>query len=349
MLTRALMIAALIAACTPPADDPASTARVAPAYEAGWPFAPIDAAPPDAAPDAAPDAEPDAETGDWPTPRAVFTTPGYLQIGTFNIDWLGARFESEFTPRNAVDYAMIARLLVEWDIDVLALQEIEGAAALDLLGLPRHWRAVVGRSGWSQNPAILYRSDRVTLGEPREIHLPDTTASSKDPLVVEVTPLEGGPMFTLVVVHLHPYGDAESTAYRAAQVAHLHQWLDDGLPGAPPPRWPVVLAGDFNDSIEGIRRGQTALGPLIDDPRLTFIEDECPDPTELHFNSRIDHVIASAELAPVLRPPPGEPACTVIHFDETSPYADYPGGYRDRQTISTHRPVFAWMRSIMPN
>lgn len=294
----------------------------------------LDAAAPDALLDAAPDAEPDAEPDAAPEPLAV---------GTFNIDWLADHYESEFTPRLAADYAMIAQLIVETDVEVFGLQEIDGPGALELLALPPRYRWVVGRSGWSQNLAILYRSDRVQVSDVREIRLPDTDFPSKDPLVAQVDSLEGDLMFTLVVVHFKPFTNTEDATYRAHQISALHQWLSAGLPEAPPPRPPVIIVGDFNDTHEGLHRTLDPLQPFEDDPGWVFVEDACPGGTQTRYESRIDHLVVSHALEPRVIGPIGGPSCVVDRFDERPPYRDYPGGYRGRSNISTHRPLWMWI------
>lgn len=323
LLTTSLLTTALLAIGCAPGPDPAAD-----------PTPPPDAAPADARPDAAPlDATPDA------LPDAAPPAPP-LHVGTFNIDWLADTYESEYTPRLAADYAMITALLVETGVDVFGLQEIEGDGALELLGLPADYAWAVGRSGWSQNPAILYRHDRVEVADVREIHLPGTDFPSKDPLAARVRARDGALAFTLVVVHLNPFANTEDTTYRHHQITELHRWLTAGLDDAPPPEPPVIIVGDFNDTHQGIHRTIDTLTPLETDPRFVFVEDDCPGSTQTRYESRIDHLIIDATLADHL----AEPACVLDRFDERAPYADYPGGYRDRPNISTHRPLWMTLR-----
>lgn len=311
-MRTALCLLLLLAGCEPVESD-------------ALPDLSSDAAAPDALLDAAPDAEPDAEPDAAPEPLAV---------GTFNIDWLADHYESEFTPRLAADYAMIAALIRETGVDVFGLQEIDGDGALELLGLPDDYAWVVGRSGWSQRPAILYRPSRVELSDVREIRLPGTDFPSKDPLAARV---EGaGFAFTLVVVHFHPYPNTEDSTYRAMQIRELHRWVTEGLPDAPPPAPPVIVVGDFNDTHDGLHREIDGLVPFEDDARFVFVEDDCPGSTQTRYTSRIDHLVIDAELVPYL----AEPACVLDRFDERAPYADYPDGHRGRSNISTHRPLW---------
>lgn len=318
-----LALALLALGCTPTGDpaavadarapDAASLDDAAPIIDA----APLDAAPPDAGPPPAP-----------------------IEVGSFNIDWLADEYESEYTPRLAADYDMIAALIVETGVEVFGLQEIEGDGALALLGLPDGYAWAVGRSGWSQNLAILYRADRVALTDVREIHLPGTDFPSKDPLAARVQSLDGALAFTLVVVHMNPFPNTDDTTYRQNQITELHRWLTAGLADHPPPEPPVVVVGDFNDTHDGIHRTLDTLTAFEADPRFVFVEDDCPGSSQTRYDSRIDHLVIDAALAERL----GDPACVVDRFDERSPYRDYPGGHRGRSNISTHRPLWLTLR-----
>lgn len=325
---------ALTLGCAPGADPAAERAPV----DAAPPDALPDAAPPDAVPDAAPDA---AAPDMYPAPAPERADPSRVQVGSFNIDWLADEYRSEFTPRLAADYAMITRLIVETDVEVFGLGEIEGDGALELLGLPARYRWRVGASGWSQNPAILWRDDKVRVDDVREIRLPGTDFPSKDPLVARVESRVGDLAFTLVVVHFHPFANTEDSTYRAHQIEQLHIWLTDGLPDAPPPEPPVVLVGDFNDTRDGIHPEIDSLAPLEADPRFVFVEDDCPQSSQTRYDSRIDHLLITADL--VGRLPVDGAACHVDAFDDRDPYRSYGGGYRGLSNISSHRPLWLYL------
>lgn len=325
-------LAAVVLACDP-SSAPQTRADARPGSAA------LDAGPPDALPDAAP---PDALPPDmYPAIAPDRADPAYVQVGGFNIDWLADEYRSEYTPRLARDYEMIARLIVETDVEVFGLQEIEGDGALELLGLPGRYRWHVGESGWSQNPAILWRPDRVSVDDIREIRLPGTDFPSKDPLVGRVSSLAGDLAFTLVVVHFHPFPNTEDSTYRANQIAGLHTWITAGLPDQPAPEPPVVIVGDFNDSHDGLHREIHGLLPFEDDPGFVFVEDDCPGSSQTRYDSRIDHLVIGAELLPRLRS--DGPACVVDAFDDRDPYRSYGGGYRGISNISSHRPMWLYL------
>jgi len=278
--------------------------------------------------------------GDEPVPAPPPVDPfdpDYLQVGSFNIDWLTADLPGEFTPRNDADLAMVASLIEAMDIDVLCLQEINGIEAIEALGLPSEWQAILGSTGWSQNVAWLYRADRVAVTNVREVRLPVNRFPSKDPLVADVAVLDSDLSFAVVGLHLNPYVESSEANYRADQVRDLVQWLD-GDGAAPAPDLPVVVAGDLNDTRGGLNANVDALAPL--EERLVFATADTEQFTNIPFQSQIDHVALDGDLDS-LRHGAGSPAgVTVVAHDWLSPWGDYSDGYGGDPTVSTHRPVY---------
>ena len=276
----------------------------------------------------------------------AFDAAGYLQVGTFNIDWLADHYGSEYTPRNEVDYGMIRQLVVEYDLDLLALQEIEGTGALELLELPDGWAFAVGETGWSQNPAILYRSDRVAVDNVREVYLPSYDWPNKAPLLADVSATAGTLAFTFVVVHLVPFADYDNASERETQVTELYRYLteDQGFLGGEPPYVDhVLVAGDFNDTFAGIHEQVDSLDVFESDPDFLFATRDTDDYTELSYQSKIDHLVMTESLAPAYLNAGELGACHVIAHDRIDPYADYEGGWGGEQNISSHRPVWIFM------
>jgi endonuclease/exonuclease/phosphatase family metal-dependent hydrolase len=286
------------------------------------------------------------DTGErWEVPPA-YSAPGALQLATFNASWLWSSYEGGYVPRNAVDYAMVASLFDAFDLEVVALQEIGGEGAMELLGLAEHWAWTLGDSGWSQNPGILWRSDRVRVENVRELDLAINEWPSKEPLVAEVSSLEGELAFTLVVVHTKPYAGNEDAAQRYAQLEELHAWLVDELPteAEAPFDVQVVVAGDFNDTFTALNASFPSLEVFDDDPGFTYVTRECDDYSQIPYRSLIDHIVLSEPLLGAWGQGEEDGGCEVIAHDEISPWSDYDGGFSGRQNISDHRPVWAFLR-----
>jgi endonuclease/exonuclease/phosphatase family metal-dependent hydrolase len=286
------------------------------------------------------------DSGDpWDIP-AEYTDAAWLQVATFNSSWLWAAYGEGYTPRNTVDYAMIARLFQGFDLDLVGLQEVDGEGALALLELPEPWAWAVGETGWSQNPAILWRADRLRVENVREVHLEGNEWPTKDPLVADVQSLDGSLAFTFVVVHHAAYSDNESAAQRYAQAVALHAWLVDELATEQdhaPFSDHVLVGGDFNDAFTPLNSAWPSLEVFEDDPGFAFATRDAEDYSQISYRSLIDHLVLSEALWSAYRDMGQPGACQVVAHDLLSPWSDYDGGYGGRQNISDHRPVWIYL------
>ncbi len=281
----------------------------------------------------------------WEIPEA-YTDPGAVQLATFNGSWLWSAYDGGYYPRNAVDYAMIARMFEGFDLELVALQEINGESAMELLELGEHWSWSLGESGWSQNPGVLWRNDRLRVENLREIALEINEWPSKDPLVADVTALDGELAFTLVVVHFKPYAGSEDAGLRYAQAEQLRAWIVDEL-AVDSDRAPfhdhVVIAGDFNDDFLPLNSGFPSLEIWQDDPWFTLLTDGSEQYSQIPYRSLIDHIVVSEPLLDAWVPQDDGEGCAVIAHDDISPWSDYDGGFDNRQNISDHRAVWAYL------
>jgi endonuclease/exonuclease/phosphatase family metal-dependent hydrolase len=285
------------------------------------------------------------DTGEvWVVPPE-YSDPSRLQVGTFNVDWLWASYEGGYYPRNAVDYAMVARLFSGFDLELVALQEVNGDAAMALLELPREWSWTLGSSGWSQNPGLLWRNDRVRVENVREIALDCNEWPSKDPVAADVTAIDGDLAFTVIVVHSKPYADNSDAEHRYTQAEQLHAWITEEL-ALEEHRAPfhdhVLVAGDFNDAFTPLNSTWPSLAVFEDDPWFTFLTREAEDYSQIPYRSLIDHLAVSEPLLEAWERPEEGPGCPIIAHDQISPWSDYDGGFSGDQNISDHRPVWAY-------
>jgi len=278
------------------------------------------------------------------TGESVDTTPSIVpfRAATFNIDWLSPRIADagDRVPRSARDHEMIRTLLVEYDLSLVALQELEGAAAIEALGFDDTWDWEVGSTGGSQNLGLLYRSDRFRVDDVIEVNLPNTYDLSKDPMVVSLTHASGLSL-VVVVVHMAAFDDDDASAYRQDQTESLHTWLTAELPTRVGDDLAsrVAIMGDFNDTVEGINSRYPSLSVFDDDEDWRIATTQIDGTTIISYNSVIDHAILSAGMAERWTGAASETGCNVIYHDAIPPWSDYSGGYNDEQNISSHRPV----------
>lgn len=270
--------------------------------------------------------------------------PGIVpfRAATFNIDWLSPRDSDagDMVPRNDRDREMIRTLITEYDLSLVALQEIEGRAALEALGFDGSWSWEVGRSGRSQNPALLYRADRFEVLDVFELDLPGDGDSARSPLVATIEHVDGL-SFVVIVVHFFAYDDDASSSSRQRQARELHDWLGTTMPSqlGEDLSERVVLLGDFNDTVEGINPSYPSLSVFADDDTWRIATLQADGASTVSYNSVIDHVILSAEMVERWTGASSETGVNIIYHDAIEPWASYGGGYSGAQNISSHRPV----------
>lgn len=277
-----------------------------------------------------------SDTGD---PDAGIVPPETIRLGTFNIWWL----DDDYAERNEVDYAVIAELIEELDADVLALQEIDGEGAMELLGhhgLDTRYRWEVANEGWSVRTVLLYDSDVVELSDERELVPTDDAFRS----VMMGRARVRGTDFELVVgsVHLASNYDPSNAHLRQLEAQGLHDYIlrdiedEYGEAG----RY-FSFAGDYNDTFEAIDDEYPSLEPLLEDPELVFATQNTEDFTLIGWESKIDHILLSDDLAGLWtgREDPVE-GCQVFAHELHEYYGAYEGGFRGQQNISDHRPVY---------
>ncbi len=274
-----------------------------------------------------------------------------LRVATFNAHWLWSAYGGGEEPRNAVDYAMVGDLVEDFGLELLGLQEVDGAAALALLDLELDYAWATGSSGYNQNVGLLWRDDLVSVTNVREVQLPSFRDGDKKPLVADVVSRIGDLAFTAVVVHHRPYEDADSAARRARQTQELHTWVAESLQlttGGPFVDH-VVLLGDFNDTFDGINRDVPSLGPFVDDPTYVFATAYSPNYTHIGFESQIDHIVLNTGIEARWDGRRTAEGVHVIPHEQTAPWSNYAGGFADPwPTISDHRPVWVGLSHKAP-
>ena len=275
--------------------------------------------------------------------------PGPLQplrVASFNANWLWATPGSGEVRRNATDYEMVGRLLTDNGLELVGLQEIDGAVALNQLRLEGDWEWITGRSGWNQRVAIAWRDDLLQVSNVYEVQLPSFEGSNKQPLFGEVRSRTGDLSFLFVVVHHKPYNDPDSAQERFDQAAELHAWLRDTAPSVvsePIFAENIVLLGDFNDTFAGINPDWPSLDVFTSDPGWDFATAYTSHYTQISYQSQIDHIALSAPLMDSWVDARSDAGVEVIPHEQLEPWSNYPGGYNDPEpTISDHRPV--WLR-----
>ena len=226
-----------------------------------------------------------------------------IQIGTYNLEFFTDLNSStgpwceEHNHRTLPQIKALALFIDSLDIEVLALQEVENAAALDLLlkYMPagKYGYIISKQQGLCQRVAVLYQPKKVSLTYKGEIPLNLGHAGLRNGLVVYGKVLPDGFDFTLVVIHLKAHFDSKSTATREQQLKLLGNWVSDYLKnkGNGPD---LILVGDFNEHLLTNKRNFSLLDQ---DLGLKDLLQDTPDktctPDGRYYSDPIDHIIIS--------------------------------------------------------
>jgi len=261
-----------------------------------------------------------------------------IKVGTFNLEWLGDGIDDR-KQRSDYDYKMIADLVKESGADIIGLQEIENATALDKLikHLPG-FKYIVGETGYVQNPAVIFRDSLsvkfVENYQPLAVKPQRTRAG----LVVEVK--KGNFDFVMMVVHFKStsrYDNTEelrkeSFELRRMQALVVKNWADSITTKTK--EKDVIVVGDFNDNP---KRDTKVLIPLIQDNQYMFLSDNlgsCKNPKW----DCIDHIVINRSVFERLIPG------SVYMYDVPAKYEDY-----EIEKISDHCPVYTKFNILMPD
>ncbi len=220
-----------------------------------------------------------------------------IRIGTWNLENLGSRDQA----RSQADFAKIAQVIRQSEVQVLALQEVNGAQPLRQLlqELGSDYSALVGTSG-------LYRSQgkRIGLGflwNHRQVQLlhcdelQDLPRRSQGLPIFHRLPLSAAFAvldsqgkrrldFRAVNIHLKASFDEESQKKRLAEVQELRRYLQ-GLLKEPDEDRDILVMGDFNHGYSDPAFARFTANGLV-----TYLRPDRPSPTIMHFAKAIDHI-----------------------------------------------------------
>lgn len=231
-----------------------------------------------------------------------------VRLGTWNIENLGRRQP----PRSEADVAAIASFIRAAEIDVLAVQEIDGPTPLQRLcrALGPDYRCLLGTTGTFKGGRIsvgfVWDQRRIELLQAEELRaLPSKTPDGewifhRKPVSAVFRARATGYDFRAVAVHLkagrlREGADWErSVAKRLAEVGQLADHLEALLARAGEDQDLFVL-GDFNSDASYPAHQAFA-------KRLRYLEPESKHRTIVYFDEQIDHVAVSAGAAEELVP-----------------------------------------------
>lgn len=259
-----------------------------------------------------------------------------VRIATFNIFWFPS---SPFigNHRSSDDSEKICEVIRRLDADVLVFQEILGLEALEELlsdVIPSRSYSMRDQAGkWAASgiekddmkvPFAFDRS-KLELLEAGSVRRPGDLVAPwgrREPVAARLRPLGGGPIFTVIGVHLKsgyltegPDPVTKDDDIRVEETTRLSEWIATLAPITPgaaarPAGEPTVLVGDFNALRRNAAMKPFSPGGALSSwswPEPRFASAMSPLPIEMnppdherwttHLDRKIiDHVMASPEL-----------------------------------------------------
>jgi len=198
----------------------------------------------------------------------------FVTIGTFNMEWLGDGINDR-KPRIESDYKLYAEIIRKMDADILGVEEIENAAALEkILKYLPNYKFFISKEGGQQRVGIIFKNgiDVKLIGDylPLEIEKRKT----KPGLLIQAK--AGNFDFYLMAVHFKSsshFDDTEEKQERAVelreeQAYNLAHWADSTLKNSK--QHDLIVVGDFNDTPK--REKNNTLNVLK--PRMIFLTEE---------------------------------------------------------------------------
>lgn len=262
----------------------------------------------------------------------------FITVGTFNIEWLGDGI-SDQKPRTEDEYAAIANVIKEMNLDILALQEIENQTALNkVMVFLNGYKSVVTNSGGKQNLAILYKSN-VKVYDIQEYSPLEVIKDKTRPGLI-ATIMKDNFDFRIMIVHLKSTSSHDDTQelklksfeIRKSQVYVVTDWIDSCLHYSKEKDY--IILGDFNDHIQ---KPNSQLKHLAENKYLECVTKDLKSCLRNDWFT-IDNIFISKNVSK-----------RVIKGSLTTEYFRYYIKSKFKNSISDHCPVYFKLNSSLPD
>ena len=262
-----------------------------------------------------------------------------LVVASFNIAWLGDGIRDRIK-RTEKTYRRIAEAILDAEADIIGLQEVENAQALErLLTYLPGYNYHIGTKGRQQKLAVLYREDIEVDSEGDYLPLMVDAGRHRPGLLLNCR--AGNFDCLMMVVHLKSTSRYDSTAAlkrysretRRRQSAALQQWVEQAL--AQGTERDLIILGDFNDYPTNDKT--PTLTPLVVNPELNFVTADLRSCKRKSWKA-IDHIVMSRSAQARFI----EGTASTINF-----YHQYKK--KVARAISDHCPVVAHLDLTVPD
>lgn len=273
------------------------------------------------------------QIGELTLENLYFGSTHTLEVATWNIQ--------NFPRRDERTIGYLARAVRALEIDIMALQEIESAAAFQQLldSLP-NWKGYRANSAWYDiDLAYLWRTADVQVDTIYEILRTEHSALPRTPLVLEAR----WQNVSITVINNHykccgdgiiDFGNSDDEEYRHFRASQLlDEYIQDHFSNRP-----VIVVGDLNDEISN-HANNNVFQIFIDQPEqyqfadLTIANGSSTNWSYPSWPSHLDHILITDELFDEFAQPGSEVATLRIERYMTGGWNNY------ALYISDHRPV----------
>jgi len=250
-------------------------------------------------------------------------TDNTFDIVTFNIQ--------EYPRYDQETAQVVAELIKQMNVDIIALQEISSEEEFDkLVDRLIGWEGIyypIDNSVW--NLAYLYKVSEVSIKETESklIFRDDYWSFPRPPFEIQVTHIPTGIETILINNHLKCCAGTDNEERRRNATDSLHKYITTNYPDEP-----VIVLGDLNDEIDGTTYETNVFWTMVNDPDNFMFADMSIARGSVawwsypSWPSHIDHICITNELYSYMD--------TIIVHRADQCYKDY------QEVISDHRPVF---------
>lgn len=222
----------------------------------------------------------------------VKTSPEKLEIVTWNI---------EHFPKNENTIKNVAALILEMNVDVLALQEIRNQQVLKaLIKLLPGWKYVIHDNS-DLNLAYLYKTADISInGNPYAILKENRYELPRSPYVLPIRFKKNNLDIILINNHFKAMKGTENESRRREASVLLKKWIDEKHANDN-----VILLGDLNDEITDSYKRNVFQIFLDDKENYRFADMKIAHDKKYwsypSFPGHIDHILITDELFDNLR------------------------------------------------
>lgn len=226
--------------------------------------------------------------------EAIEDDPSSVKIGTFNIAWLGDGIKDNIQ-RSESDYQRIANIISQINPDILGLEEIENAKAIErIIKYLPSYNYFISENGSKQNLCFIYKKGLEVNYKGLYFPLAVDTTNTRPGAILEAK--KGNFDWIILAVHLKSTSRYDSTPelkdisrnLRLEQAKIIVKWADSIL--AEGKEQDLIILGDFNDTPK--RQKFPSLTPILNSNSLFFLTDELKSCRFKNWYS-IDHIIVS--------------------------------------------------------